>query len=137
MYEVGVTGDFTAIHHMSGDVPPEETVPHQHNYQLEWNLWIKSLDERGYSIDISLLERIRDELAHGLKGKVLNDLDWFAGKTTSLESLCEHVYEKLHFGISKSLRELDLQRISRMEVRIWEHEHAWAGVEMDFTNKQE
>ncbi|MBN1686459.1 MAG: 6-carboxytetrahydropterin synthase [Spirochaetales bacterium] len=133
MYAVGVTGDFTAIHSMVGDVPPEEKEPHPHGYRLEWTLWVEKLDERGFSLDISVLERIRDELFSDMAGKVLNDISWFKEKTTSLEYLCGYVFESLQSAVNGAMEKSDTGRISRMEVRIWENEHAWAGVDGGFS----
>ena len=134
MYKVGVTGNFTAVHALVGDVPVEEKEPHPHNYYLEWTLWITNLDERGFSLDISLLETIRDELFSSMSGKVLNDLAWFREKTTSLEYLCTYMFESLLKSVRKSMEVADVQRISKMETKVWENENAWAAVNDCFEN---
>jgi len=129
MYKVGVTGDFVAVHALVGDVPPEEKTPHPHTYHLEWTLDVSALDERGFSLDISELERIRDEFFSETAGTVLNDIDWFKGKPTSLENLCEYAFDSLENAIMNSINSKETARISRMEVDIWEHDQAWAGIE--------
>ncbi len=129
MYKVGVTGRFTAIHSLVGDVPPEEKVPHPHDYYLEWCMQVTDLDVRGFSLDISVLEGIRDRMFAYMAQKVLNDIDWFDGKTTSLENLCGYVFESLVASLREHMERAEVERISRMDVRIWENEYAWAGLE--------
>lgn len=129
MYKVGVTGRFTAIHSLVGDVPPEEKKPHPHDYYLEWCLHVADLDARGFSLDISVLEAIRDRMFGFIAERVLNDIEWFKGKTTSLENLCGYLFESLSSSLHKEMDRADVERISLMEVKIWENEYAWAGVE--------
>ena len=136
MYKVGVTGNFYATHSMSGDVPPEEKVPHRHAYRLEWTFRVVQLDERGFSLDISVLERLRDELFKDLTDTVLNDIPWFAGKTTSLEYLCAYVFEMLRIGVEEYLGSADSSRIDKMEIKVWENDHAWAGIEGVFSQER-
>jgi 6-pyruvoyl-tetrahydropterin synthase len=128
MYKVGVTGEFTAVHSLVGDVSAEEKKPHPHNYYLEWTLWVENLDERGFSLDISLLEEIRDEFFHGMSRKVLNDIAWFEGKQTSLEYLCRYMFDTLSTSLRKFLNAADILRISKMETKVWENDSAWAAV---------
>ena len=77
MYKVGVIGLFSAIHSLVGDVAEEEKIPHAHDYKLEWVIDVDELDERGFSLDISVLEGVREELFKYLQDKNLNELEIF------------------------------------------------------------
>ncbi|OQX29096.1 MAG: hypothetical protein B0D92_05470 [Spirochaeta sp. LUC14_002_19_P3] len=127
MYKVGVVGRFSAIHTLAGDVPEEEKHPHAHNYKLEWDIEVSQLDERGFSLDISMLEKIRDALFITVEGVNLNEHEYFKNKPVSLENLCEFVYKKLCTGLMQRLSGADLAKITAMEIRIWENSQAWAG----------
>ena len=132
MYTVGVTGKFSAIHALVGDFG-EETIPHSHPYRLEWDFEIESLDENGFSLDISRLIAARDRLFSELNGKNLNKDPFFRDIQTSLENLCVYIANELLETLAPGPAEL--KRISRMNVRVWETEDAWAGYQKVF--KQE
>ena len=128
MYKVSVVGFFSAIHSLAGDVPEREKVPHPHDYKLEWILDIDQLDERGFSLDISLLEKLRDAVFADIEGKNLNAHEYFAHKPVSLENLCDFIYGHLFKELAQRIRDADMKRISCMEIRVWENEQAWAGI---------
>lgn len=127
-YRVGVRGNFTAIHALVGDVPEHEKTPHEHEYLLEWTFTLQSLDERGFSLDIALLERLRDALIHEIRGVNLNGLPYFSGVNSSLENLCGFFFQRLSQMLREELGDPDLKRIGEMEIRIWENDQAWAGL---------
>ena len=128
MYKVGITGYFSAIHSLAGDVPEEEKLPHAHDYKLEWTLNVENLDERGFSLDISVLEEIRDDIFQILDGENLNENEFFKDIPVSLENLCNFTYMKFFNELSGRVGSDDLSRTSSMEVRIWENDQAWAGI---------
>ena len=135
MYKVGVTGNFTAVHALVGDVPEEEKQPPPHAYLLAWILSVSELDDRGFSLDISILEEIRDQLFIDLEGCNLNDHDYFQKLSTSLENLCGFVSSSLLKELKKQSRDSDINRVAQMELRIWENDQAWAGIEIDMKSQ--
>lgn len=128
MYKVGVVGGFSAIHALAGDVPEEEKQPHAHEYKLEWDIEVNHLDERGFSLDISVLEKIRNALFIAIEGVNLNEHEYFKSRPVSLENLCEFVYKNLCTALIQWLSDVELKKISTMEIRIWENSQAWAGI---------
>lgn len=128
MYKVGITGFFSAIHSLEGDVPEEEKTPHPHDYKLEWTLEVSELDERGFSLDISLLEKLRDSEFSKLEGKNLNKDRHFLNRPVSLENLCDFIFSNFSSELSLQISNTAFERIASMEIRIWENEQAWAGI---------
>ena len=132
MFKVGITGLFTATHSLAGDVPEHEKQAHSHDYKLEWTLEVEALDERGFSLDISVLEKIRDLFFTKLNGQNLNENAFFFRKPVSLENLCSYSYEALHSALLSRTGAEERDRIASMEIRIWENDQAWAGILRDF-----
>lgn len=133
-YRVGVRGNFTAIHALVGDVPEYEKHPHEHEYLLEWLFTLHSLDDRGFSLDIALLEKIRDTHIAEIRGVNLNDLPYFSSVNSSLENLCGFFFQRLSALLKDQLTAEDLKRIEEMEIRIWENDQAWAGLSAPITS---
>jgi len=132
MYKVGVERDFEAIHALVGDVPEEEKHPHPHKYRIEWVFHITSLDQRGFSLDIALLERLLENQCGEIKGVNLNSLEYFKERNSSLENLCSFFTTTLRDKLIGELSGEDARRITSMEIKIWENDHAWAGEVTEF-----
>ena len=129
MYKVGVTGNFSAIHALVGDFG-EETIPHSHPYRLEWDFSLTALDANGFSLDISRLQTVRDELFTALNGTNLNKEPFFREVQTSLENVCAYIAGELMTRLNPSKG--DLQRMASMSVTLWESDDAWAGFQQQF-----
>ena len=122
MYTLEVRRDFVAQHYLiGGDFGPENDL-HSHHYVLELRLRGEELDTFGYLVDITEVERALDATVERYRDHTLNDLQEFAGLNPSIEHFCRIVWERLE-------GELPLERLSGMEVRIWENEIARAGYE--------
>ncbi len=110
-------------HFLVGDFG-DETVPHRHDYFAEWIVGVESLDENGFSVDIALMEELLSRAADELEGKLLNDIDFFANRQTSVENFALYLLQRLDsFLTSEGVRVPP-----RCEVRIWESDTAWASV---------
>lgn len=131
MYMVGVNGFFSAVHSLEGDVPEHEKEPHTHDYKLEWTLELKALDERGFSLDISVLEEIRDQLFKTYADQNLNEFPFFDSKPVSLENFSDFTYDKLYAALTRRIEHKDTERITAMEIRLWENNQAWAGIRQE------
>ena len=55
MYQVGIKNKFRARHFLVGDFG-EETLPHEHEYMVEWICATHVLDENGFSMNIAVME---------------------------------------------------------------------------------
>lgn len=120
MYTLEVRRDFVAQHYLIGDDFGPENDRHSHHYLLELHLWGEQLDEFGYLVDITEVERVLDATVAWYRDNTLNDLEEFAGLNPSIEHFCRIVWQRLR-------DQLPLDRLDGMEVRMWENEIARAG----------
>jgi 6-pyruvoyltetrahydropterin/6-carboxytetrahydropterin synthase len=124
MYTVAVKRNFIARHFLiGGDWGPENDL-HAHHYVVELELAGAELDRHGYLVDIVDIERHLDETAARYRDQTLNDLPEFEGLNPSIEHFARILAESLDAGIQA----LNLTRLS---VKIWENEIAWAGFTLD------
>jgi 6-pyruvoyltetrahydropterin/6-carboxytetrahydropterin synthase len=123
MYGVSVRQRFISRHYLPFEAGKEST-PHSHHYTVEVCTFGKTLDAKGFLIDIVDLQRNLDGLALDLEGRLLNELIEFKGKTPSLENLAYMFWEK----IRSSVKDFSLERI---RVTIWEEEGPSASYEGD------
>lgn len=123
MYQVGIKNTFRASHFLIGDFA-EETLPHEHEYVVEWICSTNVLDENGFSVDIAVMEEELQRLSDGTQGKLLNDLEFFKGRQVSVENLAHYIHSALLESLAK--RSFSLESIQEYQVKIWESETAWA-----------
>ena len=123
MYKVGVNRRFSAIHALNGDFG-EETLPHRHDYKVEWIFTASRLDQYGFAVNIAILEDSLKEILGELEGSNLNEREFFKSQQSSLENLARY----LQINLSKKLAKSDFNHefISQEEVKIWENDSAWA-----------
>ncbi|MFW6249458.1 MAG: 6-pyruvoyl trahydropterin synthase family protein [Alkalispirochaetaceae bacterium] len=122
MYTLEVRRDFVAQHYLiGGDFGPEND-RHSHHYLLELHLRGEELDELGYLVDITEVERVLDATVARYRDNTLNDLEEFSGLNPSIEHFCRILWRRLR-------DQLPTERLSGMEVRMWENEIARAGYE--------
>ena len=95
MYEVSVTATFNAAHGLPlGGGKMEES--HEHLWETTATFRSRSIDnEMGVVIDFVVVKQALDAIASRLDGKNLNELDEFAGRTTSAENVAERIADFL------------------------------------------
>jgi len=123
MYALSVRRDFSAEHFLIGGDWGAENAPHTHAYRLEVELEGDSLDQHGYLLDIVDLEARLEAIVARYSGRRLNDLPEFSGLNPSLEHFARLVCQALAEGATAP-------NLSRLRVRLWENEIAWASYEM-------
>ncbi len=121
MYEVGVTGQFEAAHHLIGDFGPA-TRTHGHTYRVEVSLHGADLRDDGTLLDIVPLQQGLERVLGGLDYQDLSNLEAFAGRNTTAEMVARHIYDQLAPLIAG-------QGIARLSVRVWESPVAYGGYE--------
>ena len=119
MYTVAVERDFIAQHFLVGGDWGAENNPHAHHYVVEVRLKGTVLNQHGYLTDIVNIEAILDGLISHFKDNLLNALPEFSGINPSIEHFARILCE----GFTSRLKE---DRLSTVEVRIWENRIAWA-----------
>ena len=124
MYVVAVKRDFDAQHFLiGGDWGPENEL-HEHHYQVELQLQGERLDQHGYLVDIVDIERHLDALVDHYRDQILNELVEFEGLNPSIENFSRIMCMRLSGEIGEA-------NISRVTVKLWENEIAWASFHQD------
>ena len=125
MYRVAVRRDFIAQHFLIGGDWGAENIKHSHHYILELELEGASLDTHGYLVDIVDIEANLDRQVSHYRDRTLNEMPNFTGLNPSLE--------RFAFILSEDLAKAGLAaNISRITVRLWENQSAWASYERKF-----
>jgi 6-pyruvoyltetrahydropterin/6-carboxytetrahydropterin synthase len=125
MYRVAVRRDFIAQHFLIGGDWGAENIKHSHHYILELELEGASLDTHGYLVDIVDIEANLDRQVSNYRDRTLNEMPNFTGLNPSLE--------RFAFILSEDLAKAGLAaNISRITVRLWENQSAWASYERKF-----
>ena len=123
MYQVGIKNTFKAGHFLHGDFG-EETIPHEHEYVVEWICAANELDENGFSVDIAVMEEELQELVVQIQGTSLNDLEFFKNRQVSVENLARYILVNLTAALKQ--RRFPVSSIRESQIKIWESETAWA-----------
>ena len=122
MYTVAVKRNFVAQHFLIGGDWGAENDRHSHPYQVEVQLKGETLDQHGYLVDIVDIEMNLDALVAYFRDKTLNDLPEFAGLNPSIEHFSRIFCQAMAARIQAP-------NLSRMIVKIWETDIAWASFE--------
>jgi 6-pyruvoyltetrahydropterin/6-carboxytetrahydropterin synthase len=129
LYRLGVQREFVAQHYLiGGDWGPIENNLHSHSYQVEVQLEGRSLDQHGYVVDITVVERTLNEIAERYRDKTLNDLPEFAGLNPSVERFSRILCERL-------AGELSAPNLVSVTVRLWENRIAWVEFRVDIDGR--
>ena len=121
--EVGIKNKFRATHFLLGDFA-EETLPHEHEYIVEWICSTNVLDENGFSVDIAVMEEELQRLIDRIQGKSLNDLEFFKDRQVSVENLAHYIHTEVVEGLKK--QNFSPESVFEFQIKIWESETAWA-----------
>jgi 6-pyruvoyltetrahydropterin/6-carboxytetrahydropterin synthase len=134
MFRTGIKAACRARHSLVGDFG-DETIPHEHEYQVEWIVTVSGLDEYGFGVNIDLLnEKLADVIAD-LEGRMLNDIPFFHEKQTSIENTALYLYTSLYDRLREESYPLDT--MEQWEIVVWESDIAWASyVRSDFNGQQ-
>ena len=131
MYRTGIKAACRARHRLVGDFKPEEVVPHEHEYLVEWICTVADLDRNGFGVDIDLLAAKLEGVLERMSGVLLNDLPFFSGIQSSIENTARFISESLYAELAADRYPLGSMR--EWEIRVWESETAWASfVKTDF-----
>jgi len=123
MYRTGIKDTFRAYHKLIGDFG-DETIPHEHTYEVEWIVSVGEVDENGFGVDIDLMTETLSAVLSGVDGVFLNDLPYFADRQPSVENSACYILETLFRTLSES--GFDPETVAESEIKIWESETAWA-----------
>lgn len=121
-YELMVERDFVAQHFLTVPDPGPEGETHSHQFTAQVRFAGPTLNEYGYLIDIDHVNAILDDLEARYRDAVLNDLPEFEGLNPSVEHFARVFGDRFADELADSTP-------TRLRVRIWEDETAWASHE--------
>lgn len=124
MFTVAVSRDFVAQHVLTAGSGGPEHVWHSHSYRLEVQLEGRSLDGRGYLVDIVDIEARLDALVARYRDRTLNELPELAGLNPSVEQVARVACEAL-------AEELAAPNLHALTVKLWETPGAWAAYRLE------
>ena len=138
MYRVGVKQSMDVGHFLVGDFG-DESIPHRHDYEVEWRFEILELDSNGFSVDIAWMRELLEGVAEELRGTMLNDHPFFESRQTSVEYFARFVFCRLT-EIAESMYDESVEErrgednpfdsAVQSEVIVWETPEAWASYSM-------
>jgi 6-pyruvoyl-tetrahydropterin synthase len=123
MYKTGVKAACRVRHQLIGDFG-DETIPHEHEYLVEWICTVSELDEYGFGVNIDILNEKMAEALSGIDGKMLNHIPFFEGKQTSIENTAHYLSNALAEMLKQE--NYPLHSMRQWEVIVRESEDAWA-----------
>jgi 6-pyruvoyltetrahydropterin/6-carboxytetrahydropterin synthase len=118
VYQLAITRDFIAQHHLVGGDWGSENKIHSHHYRCEIRIEGNELDRHGYLIDIVELNGAVDGVLSQVRERTLNELPKLAGLNPSVEHFARIFWEMLASRIAL--------RGKTLTVRLWENERDWA-----------
>jgi 6-pyruvoyltetrahydropterin/6-carboxytetrahydropterin synthase len=124
VYTTAVRRSFIAQHYLVGGDWGSENEPHSHHYVVELQLEGATLDQHGYLVDITEIERSLDQTVADYRDHTLNDLPAFDGLNPSIEHFARLLCEQLA-GMLRA------PNIGTMTVKLWEHELAWTAYRLE------
>lgn len=124
MYRVAVRRQFVAQHYLIGGDWGAENRPHSHVYIVELELAGAELDSHNFLVDIVDIECQLDAAVAFYRDRVLNDLPGFEDTNPSVELFSRLLAERLSAAINAG-------NITRLTVRLWENDIAWAAYELE------
>ncbi len=120
-YQLTVRRSFIAQHFLTVPDPGPEGVPHSHEFTAEVTFAAPSLNEYGYVVDIDAVDAALNTIEERYRDTLLNDLPEFDGNP-SVERFAERFGDRL-------VDHLDEPTPTRLVVRLWEDDLAWASHE--------
>lgn len=126
MYELMVQRDFIAQHFLTVPDCGPENEWHSHHFTVGVRLAGDVLNKHGYLVDIDDVKDGLDAIESRYKDATLNELHEFEGLNPSVEHFCRFCCERIAQFVTAN-------NVTRIRVRIWEDDDAWASYEIDRT----
>ncbi len=123
MYEVGVARTFHAAHQL--EETPSAAEDHEHDYRVEVVVRGQALNESGMVLDLDHLGSALDACLAHLESARLDSLSDFAGESTTVEMVAQHVWDHVRLTLTPS------SPLESLRVTVHESPIAWATVDME------
>ena len=124
MFTIAVSREFVAQHILTAGSGGGEDVWHSHSYRLELQLEGRTLDARGYLVDITDVEALLDALVARYRDHTLNELPELAGRNPSVE-------EVARVACTTLAAQLHAPNLRAVTVKLWESAGAWGAYRLE------
>lgn len=121
-YRLTVRRSFVARHYLTVPDPGPEGEVHGHEYTAEVEFSGPTLGDYGYLVDIDAVDAVLDDLEARYGDALLNDLPEFGDANPSVERFARLFGDRVADA-------LDDPTPTRLVVRLWEDDLAWASHE--------
>lgn len=125
MFEVGVSRTFHALHQLEQDAA-SEAHEHEHDYRVEVVVRGDELGENGMLLDLDVLGAALTDCLEELDSTDLDTLAPFAGVSTTVEVVAEHIWQHVGEGIGRPAP------VRSLRVTVYESADAWASIDRPF-----
>ena len=122
MFEVGVARTFHALHQLEAD-DPSAGHEHSHDYRCEVVVRGADLDENAMLLDLDALGAAVTECLAELDAADLDELPAFAGRSTTVETVAEHIWDHVRERLAPA------PSLVGLRVTVYESPDAWASVD--------
>jgi 6-pyruvoyl-tetrahydropterin synthase len=122
MFEVGVARTFHALHQLEGD-DPAAGHEHEHDYRAEVVARGEQLDENAMLVDLDALGAALSSCLAELDAADLDTLPAFTGRSTTVETVAEHIWTHVRDALGP------LPALLGLRVTVYESADAWASVD--------
>jgi 6-pyruvoyltetrahydropterin/6-carboxytetrahydropterin synthase len=123
MFTITLSKEVVAHHILPLEGP--EGMRHSHAYRIQVEVAGPRLDEKGFLMDISSLERFLEAQLSRFRDRTLNDMEEFSGMVPTLETFCHVIWTILS-------KNIDTEKLEDMTVTIWESGTACASYRKGF-----
>ena len=122
MFEVGVARTFHALHQLEAE---EASASHEHSHDYRCEVVVRGaeLDENAMLLDLDALGAAVTACLAELDAADLDTLPAFAGRSTTVETVAEHVWDHVRDLLAPASSLLGLR------VTVYESADAWASVD--------
>jgi 6-pyruvoyltetrahydropterin/6-carboxytetrahydropterin synthase len=122
MFEVGVARTFHALHQLEADATSANH-EHSHDFRAEVVVRGGELDENAMLLDLDALGAALSECLTELDSADLDALPAFAGRTTTVETVAEHIWNHVRDRLAPG------SALHALRVTVYESADAWASVD--------
>jgi 6-pyruvoyltetrahydropterin/6-carboxytetrahydropterin synthase len=125
MFEVGVARTFHALHQLEAE---EASASHEHSHDYRCEVVVRGadLDENAMLLDLDALGAAVTECLAELDAADLDTLPAFAGRSTTVETVAEHIWDYVRERLARA------SSLVGLRVTVYESADAWASVDRPF-----
>ena len=131
MFAIEVRDHIMIAHSLPRPVFGPAQSMHGATFVIDAAFFTKELDENGLAVDIGLAAAVLAKILEPLNYQNLDKLEHFAGKITTTEVICKHIFDELTVAVKAGKLGKGSERISKIRVLLNESHQARGWYEAD------